>query len=317
MREYPNMKLDEELAKVVPEPESVLTVGVFDGVHRGHHHLFSRMRRLAADGDRQSCVVTFRNHPASVLSPNFRPAYLTTLEDRLQLIENSGVDLVVPVTFDPELSRLGASEFAGLLSDRLKMRQLVIGRDFAMGHKREGDSERLTTIGQEQGFSVEVVEPLLEETGQVIRSTAVREALGQGDVAKVALLLGRNHTVSGTVVRGAGRGGPLGFPTANLELHPGIAMPGDGIYATRAVVDGTPLMAATSVGTRPTFGDGERTIEAFVLDYDGDLYGRRIALEFVHRLRDEVKFDTVAELQRQVDEDVDQARAVLMGAAKR
>ena len=186
-----------------------------------------------------------------------------------------------------------------------------------MGHKREGDPARLSAIGKELGFTVRVVEPLLDETGEVVRSTAVREALRIGDVTRVSSLLGRNHALTGTVVKGVGRGGPLGFPTANLAVPKSLAAPGDGIYATWAMVQGRRLMAATSIGARPTFGAGERTVEAFILDFEGDLYEREVRLEFVRRLRDEVKFESVRALHDQVGRDVDEARTVLMEAEER
>ena len=220
----------------------------------------------------------------------------------------------MPVTFDKELSTLRVGRFIRLLQNHLSMRSLVVGPDFAMGHGREGNVSMLLTLGQRWDFSLHVVEPLVDDQGHVIRSTAVRESLSCGDVARVATQMGRNFTLSGTVVRGKGRGMPLGFPTVNLRTTDGMAIPGDGIYATLAHVGGQRLMAATNVGSRPTFEDGGRTVEAFILDFDGDLYGQKVRLEFVQRLRDEIKFDTVEALKQQVARDVERAREVLRGA---
>ena len=305
------MKIDQELGSFSPEGESVLTIGVFDGVHQGHRHLMSRLSAEAARTGRLAGVVTFRNHPASVLGQNFKPRYLTSVEERLRLITELGVDFVVPLTFDVELSRLSAEACAGLLQRHLAMKGLVVGPDFAMGHNREGDVEKLTALGREMGFSVTLVDPLLDGDGAPIRSTSVREALSRGDATRVNSLLGRNFILTGTVVTGAGRGGNLGFPTANLKLPEGIASMADGIYATWAYVNARRYMAATSIGIRPTFEGSEHAVEAFILEFEGDLYGQEVRLEFVRRLRDELRFETAGELQEQVGKDVDETRAIL------
>jgi riboflavin kinase/FMN adenylyltransferase len=304
------MEIERQLIQSSPARASVLTIGVFDGVHRGHRHLIDKLRHEAAAAGALAGVVTLRNHPASVLRGDFEPRYLTSLEERTRLLEEAGVELIVPITFDAALSQLSASDFVSLLVRHLKMRGLVIGPDFAMGRDREGTAETLVSLGAESGFGVKVVDPLVEG-GQVIRSTFVREALGRGDVSRVEELLGRRFTLTGRVVKGLGRGEGLGFPTANLEAPHGLAVPGNGIYAAWAYVDEGTYMAATSIGDRPTFSDAPYAIEAFILDFDGDLYGRDIRLEFVRRLRDEVRFDSVAALQEQVDRDVDETRATL------
>jgi riboflavin kinase/FMN adenylyltransferase len=305
------MKIDQELAQHSPERESVLTIGVFDGVHRGHRHLISHLRAEANRSGWLGGVLTFRNHPASVLRPDFDPRYLTGVKERLSLIKELGVDFIVPISFDAELSQLSARRFVALLQKRLMMRGLVIGPDFTMGHQRDGDARTLKSLGREMGFALHVVEPLVDEGGHVIRSTSVRQALAKGDVTRVADQMGRNFVLTGTVVRGQGRGGPLGFPTANLRMPDGMAIPGDGIYATLADVDERRYMSATSIGERPTFGEGGHVVEVFILDFHGDLYDQAIRLEFVRRLRDEVRFESVRALQEQVDKDVDQTRAIL------
>lgn len=305
------MKNDSEFAEQWYAQDAAVTIGVFDGVHRGHQHLLGRLGEVARQTGRMSVVLTLKNHPASVLRPDFDARYLTTLDERLRLIREVGGDLVLPVSFDVELSRLTARGFAILLRSHIQMRALVVGPDFAMGHNREGDIEVLAALGAEMGFSLHVVEPLLDDDGRPVRSTYVRDALSEGDVAAASKLLGRNYALSGTVVAGHGRGGPLGFPTANLEVPAGMAVPADGIYATWAHVAGERHMAATSIGVRPTFGDGARAVEAFILDFDGDLYGREVGLEFVSRLRPETRFDTVDALQEQVRRDVAGTRAIL------
>ena len=302
---------------------SAVTVGVFDGVHRGHVHLANVLMaraRAGGSGGLGSVVVTFRNHPLSVLRPDFEPKYLCSVKNRIEMLTATGVDAVVDVEFNAKLAELPAAEFVQLLCDRLNMKALVIGPDFALGRGREGDIAFLTAMGKEAGFEVEVVEPL-DDGGVRVDSTRVRKALFVGDVSGAAHLLGRNFTLTGTVVKGVGRGGPLGFPTANLQTPEGLAVPGNGIYAVWAHVPGDldgpdageprRLACATSIGVNPTFEGSERTVEAFVLGYDGDLYGSQLTLEFVQRLRDEERFDSVEGLQQQVDRDVAQARAIL------
>ena len=304
------MRLDLELGQYPTDRDSALTIGVFDGVHRGHRQLITQLLRDARNTGRRAGVVTFRNHPLSVLRADFNPQYLTDFDERARLIGELGVDFVVPITFDLELSDLGPKDFVARLQQHLRMRELVVGPDFAMGHKRMGDVETLTALGEEMEFSVRVVD-LLVEGGQAIRSTTIREALAKGDVTRAAALLDRNFALTGVVVKGAGRGRTLGFPTANLEPPQGMVSPGDGIYATWARLGERCQMAATSIGTRPTFGEGQRIIESFILDFEGDLYDQRVRLEFVRRLRDEIKYSSVEALQEQVDKDVDQTKAIL------
>ncbi len=305
------MKIEQELDQIDSPEESILTVGVFDGVHLGHQHLISELEGEASAVGAGSGVVTFKNHPLSVLRADFKPQYVTTMQQRVQLIENLGVDLVAPVTFDHDLSQLGAREFVRLLQERLGMRGLVIGPDFAMGHNREGDAEMLSNLGEESGFSVRVVQPLLDPNGEAVRSTSIRRALADGDVEGVEGLLGRRFTIDGIVVEGEGRGGPLGFPTANLQILDELAVPANGIYATWARVGDERYMAATSIGVRPTFDDSGYAIEAYLLDFEGDLYGSTLSLEFVRRLREEQKFDSVDALKKGVNRDVERTKQAL------
>jgi len=306
--------LDQELARSSSGRDSMLTIGVFDGVHRGHQHLIGRLIRDAAATRRLAGVVTFRDHPATILRPDFKPRYLTSLDERIRLLRALGVDFVVPITFDVDLSRLHVRDFAARLQRHLRMRGLVVGPDFAMGHNRQGDSKTLAALGGEMGFTVGVVD-LLVDGGHAVKSTAIRNALSRGEVAGVAEMLGRSFALSGTVITGHRRGRTLGFPTANLDVPPEMAVPPDGIYATWARVGKACYMAATSIGTRPTFDDRTgRSIEAFLLDFSGDLYGKTLRLEFVQRLRDELKFDTVDALLAQIGRDVELTRAILQGS---
>ena len=304
------MRIEQELEQAHIDRESVLTIGVFDGVHRGHQRLIAKVVAEANANGAAAGVLTFRNHPDSVLNPNFRPHYITSVAERTRLMEELGVDFVVPVTFDREVAGLRARKFTKLLSSNLRMRGLVVGPDFAMGYKREGNVEALSTLGAELGFSVSVVD-LLSDGGDAVHSTSIRKALVDGNVKDVAKKLGRNFSISGTVVTGDKRGRTLGFPTANIEVGPNMVVPGNGIYATLAFVDGERHMAATSIGTRPTFDGKGRTIEAFLLGFDSNLYNRELRLEFVQRLRDELKFDSVDALLEQMELDVEQTRRLL------
>ena len=301
----------EELAAATPARDSYITVGVFDGVHLGHRHLFAALVHEAARADCLAGVLTFRNHPVTVLVPGTVIPAITTVEEQAGLIHELGIDFVVPATFTLEVSKMTAEEFVSLLQRHLRMRGLVVGPDFALGHHREGTPEVLRALGKRLGFSVAVVDPFTLD-GLTVNSTAIRTALAQGDVRTAASLLGRPFTLEGTVVRGDQRGGSvLGYPTANVQADSGMMVPGDGIYATWAHFGGQRHKAATSIGVRPTFGTNERTVEPFILDYHGDLYDTSMKLEFVRYLRAEVAFESIERLKEQMDRDVEQARQAL------
>jgi len=308
------MRVAEELAAVAPNRHTLLTIGVFDGVHVGHQYLIGQLRKQAEERGLLSGVVTFRQRPQTVLNPRSRVNYLTTLEERTKLIRSLGIELVAALSFTPELSQLSAREFVLLLKEYLKMRGLVIGPDFALGRGREGDAVYLKALGQELDFSVDVVEPFRQDD-ETVSSTAIRDALARGDVARVTKFLGRNFTLGGPVVKGVERGRTLGFPTANLAMNSNQALPADGVYATRVYVGGSTHKAVVNIGQRPTFGEKDRTIEVYLLDFRGDLYGEEIKVELVERLRAERKFDSADELKVQISKDVEGARAILDGAA--
>ncbi|MGB2853085.1 MAG: riboflavin biosynthesis protein RibF, partial [Dehalococcoidia bacterium] len=270
------------------------------------------LKERASDAGLLSVVVTFHRHPRLVLSPRSNLTYLTSLKERIRLLESLGVGCVVTLSFTRELAELSAREFIGLLQKYLRMRSLVVGPDFALGKRREGDAPKLESLGEELHFSVEVVEPMVCEGG-VVSSTAIRSALSQGDMIKVSQLLGRRFTLSGQVIKGDQRGKTLGFPTANLVPDPEQALPPDGVYTTRAFVNETAYPAVTNIGVRPTFGDGKRVVEVHILDFEErELYGHEIRIELVHRLRGEVRFSGADELKAQMQRDVEQARALLV-----
>jgi riboflavin kinase/FMN adenylyltransferase len=242
--------------------------------------------------------------------------YITPWEERKSLIEAQGVEYLVDLNFTRDLASIRAQDFVEMLVANLKMKALVVGPDFALGHRREGDIPTLRTMGRELGFSVRVLEPK-GVGGQPIRSRVLRKIISDGRVADAAPMLGRPFTLQGVVVEGDRRGRQLGFPTANLALDASILAPKHGIYATWAGFRGEKKPAATSIGVRPTFGGGPRFVEVYVMDFDGDLYGETMDVEFVRLLRDEQYFESVSDLVSQMERDVEQARAVLSGGKTR
>jgi riboflavin kinase / FMN adenylyltransferase len=297
---------------------SVVTIGNFDGVHRGHQRVVSRAGEVAAALGLPLVVVTFDPHPDEVVRPGSHPPFLCTARRQSVLLAGLGVDAVCVIEFTLEFSRLGPDEFVRIvLVDRLHAARVVVGEDFRFGHKAAGDVALLAELGEKYDFSVEGV-PLLADDGVRISSSEIRAKLSAGDVAGAALDLGRPHRVEGIVVRGHRRGRALGFPTANLETLPHTAIPADGVYAGWLVAvdddgsDGERWPAAISVGTNPTFDGRERSVEAYALDRDDlDLYGAHMGADFTERLRDTVKFASVEELVAQMHSDVDAARELL------
>ena len=286
------MQVEEELAKLSPKKDMLLTIGVFDGVHLGHKYLISQLMENAKQQNLLSGVVTFRQHPQEVLSPPTKLPFLTDLAQRTNLLKNEGVEAIIPLPFTTELAQLSPRQFLSLLKKHLRMRGLVIGPDFALGRGREGDTNTLQKLGQDMNFSVTLVPPLLIN-GEVVSSTSIRKVLADGDMKKVHKLMGRPFSLRGKVVAGAGRGVGLGFPTANLDINPNQALPPDGVYAGWAHIDGKMYPSMANIGQCPTFGSCERTVEAYLIDYQGDIYGRKLKIDIVARLRDEKKFDTV------------------------
>ncbi|MBI4266965.1 MAG: bifunctional riboflavin kinase/FAD synthetase [Chloroflexi bacterium] len=309
------MRLEAELAGLAPGRETLLTVGVFDGVHLGHRHLISKLVEAASQEDLLPGVVTFRQHPQELFSPGVKLPLLTDFEERTNLLKEAGVELVIPLSFTSELARLSARRFVGLLQEHLRMRGLVIGPDFALGKEREGDVAALRKLGREMHFSVTMVPPLMIG-GEAVSSTAIRKALADGDVKRAYALAGHHLSLHGGVVSGAGRGAGLGFPTANLNVSPEQALPADGVYASWAHVNGQTYPSLTNIGKCPTFAGVERRVEVHVLDYHGDLYGRDLKVDVVERLRDERRFNTVEELKKQMREDARQGRAILDSARR-
>lgn len=292
---------------------TAISVGVYDGVHLGHRHVLDRLRERALPLGLETLVVTFDPHPASVVDPARAPALLCTLERRLELLSEYGIDRCVVVTFDPDRAAERASSFiTNVLTGELHAAVVVVGENFRFGHEREGDVELLASFATRGGFKVEPV-ALDAVGGAPITSSRIRDAVVRGDVSEAAGLLGRPHELEGVVVRGDGRGRSIGFPTANLDVEAALCRPAVGIYAgTWTRPGGERLIAAISVGRRPTFHEhAEVAVEAHLCDFDADLYGERGRLAFVTRLRDEQRFESVDALVAQIALDVEATRAAV------
>ncbi|HZM77730.1 MAG TPA: bifunctional riboflavin kinase/FAD synthetase [Candidatus Limnocylindrales bacterium] len=294
---------------------SVVTIGVFDGVHTGHQatitHAVERARALRL----QSLVLTFDPHPSEVVRPGSHPAVLTSPLRKAELVEDLGVDVLCVQPFTLDFSRVSAEQFVhDVLVEHLHAAVVVVGVNFRFGHKAAGDVALLTELGHRFGFAVESA-PLVSDNGTVYSSTYVRACVDAGDVTTAAEVLGRPHRVEGIVVRGDQRGRKIGFPTANLMTSRFTAVPADGVYAAWLIRGGQRLAAAASIGTNPTFSGQERRVEAYVIDFDGDLYGERLALDFVGRLRGQERFDTVEGLVEAIGHDVARTKEVLGVAA--
>jgi riboflavin kinase/FMN adenylyltransferase len=309
------VEIEQELANAAPQAETLLTIGVFDGVHAGHRYLLDKLQQRAAERELLSGVVTFKPHPQSVLHPNKRLPWLTNLEDRVEAFRELGINAIVVLTFTREVAQLHARDFIHLLKKYLKMEGIVVGPDFALGRGQEGTIRMLHALGTEMDFTVEVV-PAFEINGEVVSSTRIRQALRQGDMKKIKELMGRHFYLKGKVITSAKRGRTLGFPTANLDVEPQQALPGDGIYATITQVDGRWFPSATNVGTRPTFGEGKKMVETYLLDFSGDLYNRQIRVEFVQKVRDERRFPSPQELKRRMEKDVQEVEEILAKDSK-
>ncbi len=304
------MKVIRDLNQADTEHESVLTIGAFDGLHIGHQELLKQLIRRAKEAQRWSGMVTFDPLPRSVLTPDENMVCLTSVEAKIELLTQWGLDLLVIIPFTRELAQTSARDFVQMLCEHLHMTELWIGWDFALGRGRTGNARALTKLGKMMGFDVHVIEPV-QNGSVVISSTQIRQLIAAGRVHEAAELLGRYHQVRAVVIAGAGRGRKLGLPTANLQVSEHCAVPGRGVYAGYVRRGDERYAAVANIGYRPTFGEEEYTIEAHLLDFHGNLYGQEIRLDFVERLRAERYFPSAEELGAQIREDIARAREIL------
>ena len=302
--------------KSIEGPHAV-TIGAYDGVHRGHLSVIAQTRAIADRHEAKSAIVTFEPHPAYVLRVENAPALLTNLEHKLELLDAAGIDTALVIPFDMERSTETPADFVkNVLADCLNAKAVIVGADFHFGADRAGNVEVLSDLGKQHGFEVEGVELLRRDDGKVesISSTVIRRALAGGEIRTANALLGRAHELRGQVVQGDQRGRTIGFPTANVAVKPEMAMPADAVYAAWYLrSDGVRLPAAVNVGKRPTFyQDAEHSlVEAHVIDFEGDLYGEDARVQFVELIRSEQRFDGIDALQTQLKLDIETARSIL------
>ncbi|MBW1720819.1 MAG: bifunctional riboflavin kinase/FAD synthetase [Deltaproteobacteria bacterium] len=296
----------EELTEPLRNP--VLTIGNFDGVHRGHLALFNKVKERAAAIGGQSAVMTFEPHPLKILDPEKSPSLITTTRQKIELIEKTGMDVLFCLPFTHEFAAISAESFVrDLLLGKIGLKEIVVGYDYSFGQGRRGNIRLLEDMGESLGFKVHVVKPVLIQDTPV-SSTSIRNLLKEGRLEEAREFLGRAYQVAGTVVKGAGRGGPiLGIPTANLVLEEELT-PREGVYAVTVLIDGKTHYGVTNIGYNPTFGNNTLSVETHILDFTGDLLGKTIKVNFLHRLRDEKTFESVEKLADQITADIRRAR---------
>lgn len=296
--------------------QSRVTIGSFDGVHLGHQAIIRQLVQDARAAGAPAVVVTFFPHPAVILRGLNGPYYLTSPEERATLLAQLGIDTVITLKFDHDLATQTPEEFLQMLSTHLGLRRLWVGYDFALGRNRSGNVETLKQLGERMNFSVEVVQTIINHNGEAISSSNIRRWLAEGNVKLAARLLGRWYSVAGQIVHGDGRGKGLGIPTANLDFWPERVLPASGVYATWAWLGQQRFISVTNVGLRPTFADQppRPRVEAHILDFEQDIYGREVRLEFIEYLRPEQRFASAAELVKQIHEDIAHTREVLSNA---
>lgn len=294
---------------------SIVTIGNFDGVHRGHAEIFAHLKQKSSDRGIPSVVVTFEPHPLKILAPDSAPSLITTFEQKSALIAGSGIDYLIVVPFSTELSRMPANDFVlNVLCTPLGMRHIIIGHDYAFGRGREGNFKTLERLGGLNGFTLEDLPPI-GEGGVVFSSSLVRSAVADGDMVAASHILGRYYQITGNVVHGHEIGQSLGFPTANIATLNEL-FPPDGVYAVMVEVDGQCIKGACNIGCNPTFGGDTRTIEVFLLDFSGSIYDHGITVHFIQRLRPEQRFSDISALKKAISRDVENTRIILENITK-
>ncbi|MDH3974099.1 MAG: bifunctional riboflavin kinase/FAD synthetase [Deltaproteobacteria bacterium] len=287
-----------------------LTLGNFDGVHRGHRKIFKQLRSKADEMGGEAVIFTFDPHPVKVLRPDEGPSLISPLPEKLKLLEESAVDAVILADFTRAFAEQHPAQFVReIIHERIKAGHVIVGHDFTFGKGKEGTIGSLKLLGEELGFHVEVI-AAVKLDGQIVSSTRIRELIRKGDVKEAAKLLGRCHYVTGEVIEGHGRGKPLGFPTANLDYRAEL-IPEDGVYAAKAEIEGKMYGGATNVGTNPTFGDEKRSVETYIFDFNESLYGKTMKVSFVERIRGEIAFSSPHELAGQIKRDISKVKTAL------
>ncbi|HZW38469.1 MAG TPA: bifunctional riboflavin kinase/FAD synthetase [Ignavibacteriaceae bacterium] len=307
------MEVFYDVAEVPYNKKTILTLGTFDGLHLGHQQILNKIISKAKD-DGRSFLITFEPHPRTVLSKGFEARIITTLEEKIKVLEKIGIDNLLVINFTKEFSQISSEDFIkNYLVEKIGLSDIVIGYDHHFGKGRSGNKETLINLGKEYDFEVTQVDAE-NVNGETISSTKIRNAILDGDIKTANKFLGRDYTFSGVVVEGDKRGRTLGFPTANIDLHhKSKIVPKTGIYAVQIIVEGIKYNGVMSIGTRPTFYNfGNITIEVFIFDFDKEIYGESVEVFVVERLRDELKFNDVNKLIKQMNLDCQQAKEVLI-----
>ena len=305
------MRYVSHLSQIQLDKPSILAIGVFDGVHRGHQFLISQLVETAQKCGCYAGLLSFHPHPDTVLQDIPMRYYLTTESERSALLESLGLDFVVMHPFNETVMRMRAQDFVNQLVAHLRIRTLWVGRDFALGYQREGNVDYLTNYGQQVGYSVVALD-LVDQSGQVISATTIRGLLAEGNVQQANALLGYRYNVTGTVIHGYKRGRQIGFPTANIDVPADKIIPRNGVYASKIRVRGQWYQAATNIGVNPTFSNDHLSVESHILDFDQDIYGEQVQLTFELFLRPEMKFNGLDALIEQLKRDIQQTRHILL-----
>ncbi len=301
------LKTRKELNKTVTAGKHAISIGIFDGVHRGHLALVDKMLTEGKARGLTGGVVTFYPHPVAVIRPDIEFTYLTSLQNRIDLIQNAGVEFVSVLEFDDQLQQVSARTFCEMLIEEVQMELLVVGDDFRLGRNGEGDIKILRNIGLELGFEVINV-PLVRESTSKVSSTRIREALSSGSMEEVGSLMGHRYQLDGPVIQGDQRGRTIGFPTLNVDIAADRSIPPNGVYITETFIKGKKLASITNIGSRPTFTiESKNHLETHLFDFNEDVYGEHATVEFISRLRDEKKFNSGDELVLQIKNDVKKA----------
>lgn len=287
-----------------------ITLGNFDGVHSGHGEIFRRLKKRAGEIGGEALIFTFDPHPAKVLRPELSPSIITPLSEKLRLIEEYGLDGIILADFNKEFAAQHPTSFVkDILHGKLGAKLVIIGHDFTFGKGKEGNIDSLISLGKEAGFSVEVVEPIRLD-GEIVSSTRIRAMIKDGKVKEASRLLGRHHSIEGKVIKGHGRGKPLGFPTANIDFQAEL-LPKYGVYAVKAQLGQRQLTGVTNIGIKPTFNDDEPSIETHIFDFDESIYGKDLKISFVNRVRDVRSFNNTQDLSDQIAKDIGKAKDLL------
>jgi len=305
-------RIIKDLAELqTPLTNPVLTIGNFDGVHRGHLALFERVKIRARAVGGTSVVMTFQPHPIKIMKPEIAPLLITPTEQKVTLIARAGIQTIICLTFDETFAAISAEDFVrDILVGTIGVKELVVGYDYSFGRNRTGNIELLRRVGKDLRFQLHVVEPVLIGN-RIVSSTSIRELVSEGELAEAKRLLGRDYQICGSVVKGKNRGGRLlGFPTANLQVVDELT-PKEGVYAVRVLLNNHIYDGVTNIGHNPTFGQGPLSIETHILDYSGNLLGRVIRINFIQRLRAEKTYKSIEDLARQIDLDIKAARELL------